>query len=72
MTVGELIAALQAFDPSLTVYCPGDDRKAEIVAVVQRMPHVHTEELGVRIPDDVCLMSQEFADLLAPPEQGRV
>jgi hypothetical protein len=61
MTVAELIAELKGFDPSLTVYVPGNNQKAEIAALVGPMPHLGIE-FGVSIPDDVYIMSQEFAD----------
>lgn len=63
MTVGELIAHLQSFSRDLTVYVPGNDGKAEIAAIVCNMPHVNVP-YGVRIPDDVAIMSQEFSDSL--------
>lgn len=67
MTVGELIAELKGFDQSLTVYVPGNGGKAEIAAIVSTMPHLHVP-CGVTIPDDVSIMSQEFADELDKDE----
>lgn len=63
MTVAELIDHLKGFDPSLTVYVPGNDGKAEIVEHVGSMMHTELPE-GISIPDDVYIMGQEFADLL--------
>ena len=63
MTVGELIDSLQAFDRGLTVYAPGVDGLAQIVAQVGPMEHVGLPD-GISIPHDVFIMSQEFADAL--------
>ena len=63
MTVGDLIDSLQAFDRDLTVYAPGVDGLAQIVAQVGPLEHVGLPD-GISIPHDVFIMSQEFADAL--------
>jgi hypothetical protein len=64
MTVGEVIDALSGFDRSLTVYVPGLDRKAEVAVEVSQMLHCGTEEIGVYIPHDVCILPQDILDEL--------
>lgn len=63
MTVGDVLDSLAAFDRSLTVYVPGVDGIAQIVACVGPLEHVGLPP-GIRIPHDVFIMSQEFADSL--------
>lgn len=66
MTVDDLITELSKYDRSLTVYVPGTDGRAEIVACVGPMEHClcADTDLGVSIPHDVYIMSQEFADTI--------
>ena len=63
MTVDDLITELSKYDRSLTVYVPGTDGRAEIVACVGPMEHCGLPA-GICIPHDIYIMSQEFADTI--------
>ena len=66
MTVGEVIDHLSQHDRSLTVYVPGVDGRAEIVACIGPMEHCLCagDPTGISIPPDVYIMAQEFADTI--------
>lgn len=66
MTVKEVIEILKDVDPDRNVYIKDDDGTAQIVTVIGDLKHVGIDMPGVKIPDDVYLMTtrqfEEFGD----------
>jgi hypothetical protein len=58
VTVGELYDLLGEIDRERTIYVPGEDGKAEILAHVVDLKHVNfgPDMKGIAIPDDVALL----------------
>jgi hypothetical protein len=64
MTVREVMDILKDVDPDRNVYIVDTDGTAQIVAAVGDLQHVNTGMPGVKIPDDIYMMtSRQFAEL---------
>ena len=57
MTVGELVDILAQVDRERTVYVPDLDGTAQIAVAVVDLQHVNLPMEGVKIPDDVAIMT---------------
>jgi hypothetical protein len=57
MTVKEVMEILKEVDQDRNVYIREDDGTAQIVTVIGDLQHVNTCMPGVKIPDDIYMMT---------------
>ncbi len=65
MTVGEAVKILMECEPDRNLYIQDGDGTAQIVTAIGDLQHVGEGIAGVRIPDDVYLMTARQYDAFA-------